>query len=312
MDSSECWLPQRSWRTYEAMLRRLGEARDIDDLGDADDVAFLVQLGLVNSTFDRELTRTGRQYFDGLFVRNDRESARAILQARLLKLRPVQLIVQLLSGVTDANKSNVEALFVSRDVAINVAPSTIGTLLKTLESAGIVSYNHRMGRITVLVNSSTQKEMPTSIFVSPETPYSNIAWLRRILGECKDHIFWIDKHFYKIGLEHIWEIADGTRIQEIRILSLELKDNLTKVAREDYERLCKELSRKGISLEWRIIDSSKIRDTHDRWIIAANGAWNVPNVNAIHSGQRSELNRSTNRDEVEVAFLSYWSQASPV
>ncbi len=308
---SRSWLPQNSWAILEQLIRRLGEGRGKQTKARENDVHFLEQIGFVDTPDELRLTQRGREYFDHRFVRNEGEAAREVLALSLLDFKPVQLIVQLLWGVRNVSKDNVEALLRSRNITQGVSPRAVGTFLGLLESAGVVSYNRRLRQITVLVEPS-KKGIPANVFISPETPFSNIMWLRRILGECTNHIFWLDKHFYKIGLDHIWETADGTRIQEIRILSLELKDNLTKAAREEYERLCKELSRKGISLEWRIIDSSKIRDTHDRWIIAANGAWNVPNVNAIHSGQRSELNRSTNRDEVETAFLGYWNQASPI
>jgi hypothetical protein len=65
-------------------------------------------------------------------------------------------------------------------------------------------------------------------------------------------------------------------------------------------------------VEWRVIDSTKIRDTHDRWIIGDESARNVPNVNAIISGQHSELNLSSQRDEISQLFEAYWAESNPI
>jgi hypothetical protein len=58
-------------------------------------------------------------------------------------------------------------------------------------------------------------------------------------------------------------------------------------------------------------DSKAVRETHDRWIVTRERSWNVPNLNAILSGQRSEIVASGNTSELEAMFEKAWEQASP-
>jgi hypothetical protein len=99
----------------------------------------------------------------------------------------------------------------------------------------------------------------------------------------------------------------------VRILSIYLADaHGGKKVRRDFANLQAELASRGIAVEWRVIDSTQIRDTHDRWVIGDASARNVPNVNAIISGQHSELNLSTQRDGLAGLFEGYWNDAQPI
>jgi hypothetical protein len=66
-----------------------------------------------------------------------------------------------------------------------------------------------------------------------------------------------------------------------------------------------------VTLSWRTIDSAKVSKTHDRWILGADSARNVPNVNAIYTGQHSELNRSDLCESLQKLFDGYWEEGVP-
>lgn len=325
MNQVQYLMPQHPWSTLEKIIRSLGEMKaDITPEGvknyDAEllsyDIMFLQQLGFVHTHPTSKisypkLTDVGKRYFELQFIENQFKKAKSILREQLSRFPPAELVIQSLRGVPQASKSNVDSLLRSHQLVQGLSEASLGTFLTMLNYAGVISYSRRTSRVQVLLNP-TVEAAPRNVFIAPETPYSNIIWLRRVLSECRKFIYWLDKHFYKIGLEHIWEVADGAKVQQIHILSLQLQDNLNQAAKNEYNRLRQELVRKGISLEWRVIESQKIKDTHDRWIIGENYARNVPNINAIHSGQRAELNLSNNYDEVLKAFLSYWDIATPV
>ncbi len=177
-----------------------------------------------------------------------------------------------------------------------------------MSRAGLIKYAKSKGTISVLAQPATEVSPPPSIFVSPETPFGNRAWLRRILQEGEGFIYWLDKHFMPTGLEFLWEAADGNRITEIRVLSLALPDNTTKRGVKDYKRLQTELGGRSIKFEWRVIDSRKVKVTHDRWVIGQGTARNIPNLNAILSGQHSEINRSDQQQELKKLFEAYWRE----
>jgi hypothetical protein len=181
-----------------------------------------------------------------------------------------------------------------------------------MHRAQLIRYAKRLGTFEVLVNPAQEPVAPQSIFIAPETPFANRVWLRRILEECEDFIYWLDKHFMPAAQEVIWEAASGSRVAEVRVLSLKLPDNSSKNALRDYRNLRTELANRSVAFEWRVIDSKLVRDTHDRWIVGRRSARNVPNVNAIFSGQRSELNVSNQADELKAVFEEYWANATPI
>jgi hypothetical protein len=110
----------------------------------------------------------------------------------------------------------------------------------------------------------------------------------------------------KARRQSTWEVADGNKISEVRIISLKLNDHEGKRVSRDYRDLRREFVSRSVDLEWRTIDSAMIRDTHDRWIIGNSEAWNVPNVGAIYSGQHSEINESEHAADLQKIFDGYW------
>lgn len=151
--------------------------------------------------------------------------------------------------------------------------------------------------------------MPTCVFVSHETPFGNRAWLRAVLRSCDKFVYWLDKHFLPVMLDELWSSVDGNAVSEVRILSLYDPNIVTRRSLRLYKDFTREMSGKGIETEWRVVDSRLIRDTHDRWVISATSAWNVPNANAILSGQTSEILRSRSEDQLVQLFAGYWEKA---
>jgi hypothetical protein len=131
-----------------------------------------------------------------------------------------------------------------------------------------------------------------------------------VLAEGEGSLSWLDKHFTTAALEALWEAVDGNRVSNVRILSLFMEDyHSGRKVKRDFGHLRTELANRGVTLEWRVIDSTLIRDTHDRWIVSDTSARNIPNVNAIFSGQHSELNASHQREELKTLFDGYWDKA---
>lgn len=302
-------LPTKSWDTYDDLIRRVGERRPEGTLGD---LSFLCELGLIEDNGCLQLSEVGGDYFRARFISSDDDLAMTILRRCVLQFPPAAAIVQFLAGVPNADRARTETVLRNQGFGDDLTERKLGTLLMMMNHTEVISYISRTGRVTVLVQPAQDIEPPSSIFVSPRTPYGNRAWIRRILGECNGFIYWLDKHFMPQAFEPIWEIADGVLISEVRIISLQLSDNSGKSAIRDYQNLRTELKGRSVDMEWRFIDSTAIRDTHDRWIIGSETAWNVPNVNAIFSGQHSELCRSDQHAELGILFNRYWLVAHSV
>ncbi|MEV7826394.1 hypothetical protein [Microbacterium enclense] len=189
----------------------------------------------------------------------------------------------------------------------------MGFFVALLGRAGIIRYTKATGAVEVLVHPARAEATPPSVFISPSTPFGNRVWLRRVLEEARGDLRWLDKHFTSSAFEPLWEAVDGNNVSRVRILSLYLADaHAGRKVKRDYDDLKTEFAARGVVLEWKVIDSRLIRDTHDRWVIGDATARNIPNVNAIFSGQHSELNQSHQNDELARLFEGYWAQAKPI
>lgn len=311
-DDKTILLPQKPWKTFERFIKSIGENEEPD--WDGDDKVFLQNIGFLSDFFGPlavELTEQGQAYFEEKFIRGNLNEARRMLNSCLYSYPPAEAITQYLWGIKNATTGNALTVLKTTGFWIYGGVTPLTHLLELLNEAKVIRYDRKNKKVIVLENPGSQNP-PRSIFIDPSRPYSNVLWIKRVLGECKEFIYWIDKHFQKEALEWIWEVADASKIKEIKIISLNLGENLNKKAKDEYKRLRKELSLKKIDLTWYVIDSRKIRDIHDRWILGKGYARNVPNVNAILSGQRAELSYSDNFDKILTAFKEYLKVASPV
>lgn len=303
-------LPDRGWQSYEDALRRVGERRAAER-GDDPLRAFLARLGLLRE--DRQsLTEDGKAYFDARFIKGDKAAADATLHRRVLDHPPVTAVAQLLAGVPGADRRRAETVLRSQGFE-GVTDRTVGSLLTLMDRAGVLDYNPKTAAVHVKDSPVTAEvdALPASVFVSPATPFGNKVWLRRVLAECDGHIDWLDKHFMPVAFEALWEAVDGTKVSRVRVLSLRMAEHDGKRPLRQYRDLRTELAGRSVDLSWHTIDSTKVRDTHDRWVIGADSARNVPNVNAVYTGQHSELNLSSQRAELQPLFDGYWADAVP-
>ncbi len=307
-------LPSKSWKAYSEVVKKLGEQRS--DATQAD-LAFLGEIGFVDFTQGTfigdtvaSLSEAGLEYFNLHFIQGDDVLANKVLRRGLLTYKPVAALCQMLEGVKLARKATAESILRSQGFGHNLTERNLGTLLTIMDVAGIIGYTK--SEINLYEHTASKQEIPQSVFISPDTPYANRTWLRRILSECEGYIYWLDKHFLATGLEPLWEAVDGNRVREVRILSLKLENNSGRTPLRAYRDLRKELAKKDVHLEWRFIDSSKVKKTHDRWIIGKDYVRNVPDVGTILSGKHSEMNLGSDPKTIKAVFELYWSDAVEV
>jgi hypothetical protein len=286
-------------------LRAVGEKRGSSD---PEVTAFLESLGLVAST--GQLTAVGHTFFRLRFIDEDMGAATEMLRHQILTACPeAGVICQLLANRPKVARQVGETVLRSQGHGNGLTDRKLGALLALMSRAGVIEYSKREGSFQVLAKPLTEPELPGSIFISPETPASNRLWLRRVLSECDEFIYWLDKHFLPEGLEFITEAVDGARVRDVRIISLALPESQTRRAKRARRDVARELRGRGASFEWRFADSGALRDTHDRWIVTWERCWNLPNLNAILSGQRSEIAASDNAAELKEMFETAWTEA---
>ena len=280
----------------EQRLDKLEKAMKKDEIDEA--MNFLNEIGFLNG---KELSQIGENYYQMEFILMDKSGAQRVLTESLQQYQPTQIICQLLWGRNNLGRNNVyKLLLFKRCIDGSFKLSDLGSFLMLLNQCGILKYSKKMDKITVLYNPTTAgPEKPSTRFLSPETPYTNIKNLWETLRACKEHIYWIDKHFSAKGLEPLSEEADGTKIKEIRILT-GLTKNINEKLKRDFLRFRKEMKNRTIETELRVIcDKNVLQDIHDRWIISAKVCFNIPPINSIYKGQYAEVKETVNRPPFE-------------
>lgn len=148
-------------------------------------------------------------------------------------------------------------------------------------------------------------ESPDVLSTSPDKPYTNIYQIKKVISECEDYIYWIDKYFGKSGLDILAEAfqSENNQVTEINILtSLEKIDESL---RSQFKRLKKEMKNKGINVEMRAIKSKKVSSSiHDRWLIGKYQAYNIPSPDVIKRNQYSDITKT----EANLPFKEWWSE----
>lgn len=306
--TNQLLLPKLTW---QALLDALLEMRTSGEaVLTGNDLLFLVQLGFVNG--DGALSVTGSELCNLIHIRRDTVAVDAITHDAVASAPATQALLQSLEGLKDITVEQAKMALVFAGLTEQEVEAGVTNFLMILNSNGVLTYSRKNRSIRLLV-SPKQAAAASHIYVDRTRPYANELWIREVLRECQGSIKWLDKYFQKEAFEWIWREANANNISSVEIISTADDSGVDQLAIADYKRLKKELSSKGISVEWRALQRSKAHDFHDRWIIDDQDlCYNVPSINSIKSGQRSELHRSTNHAEVRASFAEYWSKAQAI
>lgn len=274
------------------------------------DLLFLVQLGFVRG--NGSLTETGLELCDLIHVRKDMESVGSITHDAVTAVPAAQALLQSLAGLKDITVHQARMALIFAGLPEEEVDARLTNFLTILNSNGVITYNRKNRSVRLLV-SPKHASAPSHIYVDRTRPYSNDLWIREVLRECSGSIMWLDKYFQKEAFEWIWREATADNISRIQIVSTVDDSGADQLAVADYKRLKKELEAKGVHVEWRVLKRSESHDFHDRWILDDTDlCYNLPSINSIKSGQRSELHRSPNHVEVQAMFAEYFAKAKAV
>ncbi len=298
---NEIILPKSSWPVLVRSLQRYKLEPDFTAL--RDDEEFLRQLGYLEDFGG--LTERGLRIVTLILIQNDSNAASAMFEQDLSMVPATQALLQALWGIDDisVDQARMALLFAGADK--EEVDDKLTNYLGVLNQNSIIVYNRKDRKIRILVSPLSSSVPPPHIYIDRSRPYSNDLRIREILRECRGSINWLDKYFQKEAFEWILREANAANITNVKILSNTVGDN--GLAIKDYKRLKKELSLKGVSLEWRMLPREDTHDLHDRWIFDdGNVCYNIPSVGSINSGQMSELHQSPNHKEIRASFDQYF------
>lgn len=233
-----------------------------------------------------QLTPTGKSLFELLYIHQDTANADVILKQSLLKNPVVNLVGQVFYGRGKQSVEQLRTLLNYHNIADKeVEYGEVISLLSLLNKFGIVVYDKK-NKLFYVKEVNGGESPIQQYYINPNTPFSNIYNLRKVLRACHGSIFWIDKHFRKEGLEILLDGLPFEGITSVTIISG--TDNLTQSAKSAYTTLKIELASRSIVLNWRIVTDNEFK-WHDRWLLADNQCYNIPPVLAIIRGQRSDI-----------------------
>lgn len=274
------------------------------------ELLFLKQLGFVDGS--GELSSAGLELCELLHVRHDAEAAEAITHDAMQSVPATQALLQALVGLKDITVDQARMALVFAGLPEAEVDARLTNFLTILNANKVITYNRKERTIRLLV-SPKLTTAPSHVYIDRSRPYSNDLWIREILRECRGSIRWLDKYFQKEAFEWMWREASADNISRIQIVSTVDDDGIDALAVADYKRLKKELGAKGIVVEWKVLKRDESHDFHDRWILDdSNLCYNLPSINSIKSGQRSELHRSPNHAEIQANFVEYFARATAV
>lgn len=258
---------------------------------------------------DGNLTPAGDQLFRTAWVIKDKPAALKVLGQALRATLPLQVIAQELSNYGGVPEDGVRDLLAYHHVLeLDVSASTIRPTFKMLNMLGVVAYSQKLKTVRYIPDdpeAAKAGETPDlAAMISPRTPYSNLARLRRVLRSLNGMVTWADPHFGARAFEELADEIDPSKVTELRVLSGVADNVLTAKSFKDYKRFVEEMGLKGIQVEWRV---DPARDWHDRFLVHGQGAYNMPPVNNLFQGQYSEILPSSVRPPVQ----EWWDRSAP-
>ena len=159
---------------------------------------------LTSGLIDREtfrLSPDGKVLFELLYIYLDIPKANEILKQKLLKNPVVNLIGQVFYGRGKQSIEQLRTLLNYHCIADReVEYGEVISLLTLLNKLDVVVYDKKNKQF--YVKEVADGETPIQqYYINPNTPFSNIYNLRKVIRACRGSIFWIDKHFRKEGFE---------------------------------------------------------------------------------------------------------------
>ena len=255
---------------------------------------FMDEAGLL-SPDSYSLSPQGKALFEIAFIYPDSQLLTERISQYLLQNPVVNLTCQAFYGRGKIGIEQLRALLNCNGVVDReVVYSDVVSLLSLLNRFGIAVYDKKNKQFFIKeVNTS---EMPIAqYYINPDTPFSNVYNMRKIIRACEGDVFWIDKHFRKEGFEILLDGLPYKGVTTVTIISG--TDNVTASAKADYALLKSELLQRNIMLDWRTITNSAFK-WHDRWLVAENQCYNIPPVLALIRGQRADILKTKDRLDV--------------
>lgn len=241
---------------------------------------------------DPKLSPAGLDLYRAAFVVRDAEATNRLLGQALRALLPVQVLSQELGNSTAIPEEGaISLLALHRVIEPDFSVDDARRTFRWLNDLGVIVYSRQKKTVRFVPDdpgaAKAGEVANLSAMISPRTPYSNVARLRKVLRRQSGVVTWADPHFGARAFEELVDELDPTKVTELRILSKGAENVVTAKSFKDYERFREEMALKGIVVEWRV--DAPGTDWHDRFLVDKNGSFNMPPINNLFQNQHSEI-----------------------
>lgn len=283
-------------------IRALGNFEPVDEPV----LRLLTRMGLTGTS---GLTEAGVALFKTRWVLNNEQDALASLGLAMRLLVPVQVVEQELMQFGAVQEDGaLRLLKLHRAAPADMTVDAARKFFRNLAQVGLVVYSSKFKTVRAIAPPSDEarvgEERRLAAMVSPKTPFSNVARLRRIIRSLRGTVWWADRHFAARAFEELAEEIDSSTVSEIRILSGTAENVVTPRSLKDLERFKAEMAAKTVAVEWRVDDQAS--DWHDRWLVDDGGGWNIPPVNNLFKNDYSEILPTDSRPPLE----EWWARST--
>lgn len=297
--------------TQEVLLdgiKNVGMGSYIDSGNDTRTVLELAGLFKADDGNDAELSEAGVDLYRAAFIVRDAEATNRLLGQALRALLPIQVLAQELGNYPAIPEEGaVSLLALHRVVGPEFTADLARPTFRWLNDLGVIVYSRQKKTVRFLPDdpgaAKAGEVANLSAMISPRTPYSNVARLRRLLRTMTGVVTWADQHFGARAFEELVDELDPVKVTEIRIISGNASSVVSPKSFKDYERVREEMKLKGITVEWRVDGT---REWHDRWLVDAKSVHNLPPVNSLYANQYSEILASNENPPVD----EWWARAT--
>lgn len=142
--------------------------------------------------------------------------------------------------------------------------------------------------------------------IRPDDPFRNRIQYQRMISDCDEFLYWVDKYFSKVGLEYLLDSTDPLRIKEIKILTS--VSSVDEKFRKLFKEFMESMKRRGITVELRCMDPKLEEDIHDRWVFSKHKNFNMPSPDVVARGQFSEIKETANKPP----FYEWWTKSKDI
>lgn len=302
----------RPWGSVEARLVEWAEAGSHapPDEATQEDLV-LREIGFLG---DSGLSESADKYYLEKHVIGNKEQAAALLAEALKQHTAVNTFCGALWGRGKIPMDGAVSL--ARRLGGSDDTASIRRSFELLNRAGLLTYNRNQRSLQVTYNPNEltnpgdelARELRTGHVVAPDTPYSNLRAIQKMIRASNDYIRWYEPHFDRKVLEVLHDEVEGDLVARIYLLSGPA--NITDKLKRAYDRFKGEMkSVRGVVTEWRILDKKAAQKIHDRFFITGGFSRNMPPLNSILKGSTGEILPS---DIAASDFDKWWQEGAPL